>query len=345
MSYKLIYSILALGSLTLATACSSTEAIDDSPADGIAVRFTARANDSRASITTNSTITNIPFVVYGDMVPTASASTATPTVIFPGTLVTYADNAWQYADPQYWFPNHTHSFVAIHTPAFENITNLTYSSGKLTFEYAAPTDYTKVPDILTAAHRRQYAPPATSVTFNFGHTMARINFIAKIDASIPNQTISIDRIVIKGIASRASYSLQPAALGTAKQTSDIVTPTWTISGTPTRIAYDKNIVETITTGQSAELFPVEDALLVIPQTVTSDIEVELTYSRGGNSTTVSGRLRIPSASHGYAWAAGHSYSYSFTLGADDFLIFDIPIVKSWDEDEGGNYIVVDNQTN
>ena len=349
MSHKLIYSFLALGSLTIATACSSTESVDESIGDGVAVKFTARTDDSRANITTNTSIKNTPFVVYGDMVPTASASTATPTVIFPGTPVTFstADNAWQYDTPQYWFPNHTHSFVALHTPNFDYISNLTYNNGILTFNYAAPADYTAVPDILTAAHRRQYEQPATPVSFNFGHAMARINFVAKVDPAVPNQTITINSISIKNIASRATYSLQPAPITSGKQTSDMVAPAWSISGIPTPITYTNNETVSITTGNTAELFPIDNdnALLVIPQTVNGNIEVVLNYTSGTTPKTVSGRLRSVSSVHGYTWSAGQSYSYSFTLGTDDYLLFDAPVIKGWDEDEGGNYIVVDDDNN
>ena len=337
MFEKFFYTTITIAASSLMAACSSTASEADELESGLEVRFTA-ADASRSALVKIDDLAK--FEVYGNMV-SSSSTTSTPSEVFKATPVTKTDGKWVYENTQYWMPGQTYSFVAISTPSTENITNLSYSADKLTFNYTAPADYTTVPDILTAAHRRKYEKPATPVAFNFGHIMARISFVAKVDPSIPNQTLSIDRIEVKGIASRATYSLQPAPLGTASQTSDFVAPTWTISGTPARISYTKNPGETITTGGSTELFPSNDALLIIPQNVTSDIEVELTYSRGGTPTTVSGRLRIASSTHGYAWAVGRSYSYSFTLGADDYLIFEEPAIKAWDEDEGGNYIVVD----
>ena len=349
MSHKLIYSFLALGTLTIATACSSTESVDESLNDGVTVKFTARTTDSRATIIDNTTNKLTTFKVYGDMVPTASASTANPIIVFNGTDVNFSetDNAWKYDNLQYWFPNHTHSFVSFYAPNLDNISNLAYAGGKLTFNYTAPTDYKDIPDILTSVHRRQYEKSATPVSFNFGHAMARINFVAKVDPTIPNQTITINRISIKNIASRATYSLQPAPITSGKQTSDMVAPAWSISGTPTPITYTNNEPVSITTGNTAELFPIDNdnALLVIPQTVNGNIEVELEYTNGTTPKTVSGRLRSVSSVHGYTWSAGQSYSYSFTLGTDDYLIFDAPVIKGWDEDEGGNYIVVDDDNN
>lgn len=338
MFEKFFYTTITIAASCLMAACSSTASEAEELESGLEVRFTA-ADASRSTLVKTDDMTT--FNVYGNMV-SSSSPTSTPSEVFKATPVAKTAEKWVYENTQYWMPGQTYSFVAIHTPSTDNITNLSYSADKLTFNYTAPADYTAVPDILTAAHRRKYEKPATPVAFNFGHIMARINFVAKVDPAIQDLNIRIDQIVIRGIASRASYTLQPAPLGTAMQTSDLVAPAWVVSGTPARITYTKNPGEIITTRGSAELFPVTDPLLIIPQNVTSDLEVELTYTRiGGGSTVVSGRLRSASVTHGYAWAAGRSYSYSFTLGADDYLLFNEPDIKSWDEDEGGNYIVID----
>lgn len=338
MFKKLIFPAIAIaaGSLMVVGCAASSET--DEPTTGAEMRFTA-GEASRSSLVTNDNLKS--FAVYGNMISTSTPGTRT--TVFDNTPVTLADGAWTYEDTQYWFPGQTYSFAAVHFPTTDNISNLTYSDDKLTFRYTAPADYTKTDDILTAAHRRIYQAPATPVALSFGHIMARINFVASVDPSIPNVDITIHKIVISGVATRANYTLQAAPIAAnSKQTSDLAGPAWTISSTPTRISITKEPMLALHSGESASLFDATvDPLLVIPQTVTSDLEVELTYSRtGGNTTTVRGRLRTPASAHGYQWAAGRAYTYNFSLGVDDFLIFSAPEIKGWDEDEGGTYIVV-----
>lgn len=340
MFEKLLYSAILLATCSLTVACTSDATETDEPESANEMRFNAGVA-SRSSLVTNESLAS--FTVYGNMVKTNSSST--PSNLFNAVPVTLTDGKWTYENTQYWFPGHTYAFSAIHTPNSENISQTTYNNedATLTFRYTAPTDYTKASDILTATSRRIYESPATPVKFNFGHIMARINFVAKIDPAVQNSSITINSIVIRGIASRASYTFQPSNIAAgSKETTDMAVASWSVSSTPARISHTKNSGESISTGGSLELFPAADPLLIIPQPVTSDIEVELTYTRqNGTSTTVSGRLRTASSSHNYQWIAGRSYTYNFTLGVDDYILFSAPSVKPWDEDEGGNYIVVD----
>ena len=334
---KLKYTAMALAVSLLPAGCA-TATSEDEPQQGAEMRFTA-AEASRSSLVTTETMNR--FSLYGNMVSTSSPST--PAIVFNNTPVTQNDGLWTYDNVQYWIPGQTYSFAAVHFPSTETITNLTYSADQLTFRYTAPADYKTAPDILTAAHRRIYESPATPVAFSFGHAMARLNFVANVDPAVQNSQIVIDRIVIRGIASRANYTHQAATItGGAKQTSDLAGTPWTVSSTPARISYTKEPGVMVSSGESVSLFDATaDPLLIIPQTVTSDLEVELTYTRvGGSTTVVRGRLRTAASTHGYVWSAGRNYTYSFTLGVDDFLIFNDPDIKGWDEDEGGTYIVV-----
>ncbi len=286
------------------------------------------------------------FAVYGTF-----NNSSNNRVLFNGTEVSQGnDGKWTYGKKQYWSEGE-YSFLAIypHTdPATTPLSNVDYSSdsNSLSFQYTLPTDYKNATDILIAGHKRKYADASDAdvVKLYFSHIMSRINFVAKIDPAIRNTEIKIKNITLKGVASKASCTVGLAEiLPGSKQTSDLAGLTWTVSQTPQRIQFSKDTDATLNSANkiySAELFPVDDQLLVIPQTVTSDILVEMTYSRNGKETTIQGRMRSASYAHGYSWSAGRSYTYSFTLGVDDYIIFDTPAVDVWDEDEGGNYIVV-----
>ena len=365
MSHKLIYSFLALGSLTIATACSSTESVDESIGDGVAVKFTARTDDSRANITTNTSIKNTPFVVYGDMVPTASASTATPTVIFPGTPVTFstADNAWQYDTPQYWFPNHTHSFVALH-PA-SAVTDAQYLNNTLSFSYTLPayseenpTAYRSTPDILVATHRRNYTPgdtPTGAVAFNFAHVLSRINFTAEVKTGELN-TIVVDNFTIHNVHTSATYTITPAPiLGSNSQADDYVDGTWTDHNTIPDVGNQLLRFPTVTSvniepANSRQFFRVDNnPLFVIPQKIPENIEVLISYHAVDNQGNTVGtpvidlpaHLHQYTLQHGGEWLPGKSYNYTFAIGVDTDITFKTPTVEDWTESLGGNYIIPD----
>lgn len=329
MTKYLDYAFLSVALLAALPACTS-ESEDPDPINE--VRFSAIEN-TRSTLLTNTSLTS--FTIYGNM----------PSVVFDGAAVTKTDGNWRYDNVQYWFPGKTYSFAAIHLPSTDNISDLTYRDDKLTFNYTATSDYTNAPDILTAGHRRVYtnstSSPATPVDLNFGHIMSRINFVANVESSAP---IEINKITLSGIVSSASYTLQPAPLvGGAKQTSDLAGPTWTLPQNPTRITITKEFSDNpIAGGSSFVLFPADDPLLVIPQSVSTDINVELTYTtENGTQSVVTGRLRNSTSSHNYIWTAGRSYTYSFTLGADEYLLFDKPVAEAWNEGPGGSYYIID----
>lgn len=337
MFKKLLYSTFAVIAFGVVCACTSTTETDEPAANEMT--FTA-TQASRSSLVTDESLTD--FVVYANMVSSNKPSSLTP--VFEGTTVSKTADGWAYDNTQYWFPGQTYSFAAVHFSNTENISNLTYSDDKLSFRYTAPTDYSQADDILAAAHRRKYTSgPTTPVALNLGHIMARVNFVANVDAAVPDAVVTIHNIELSGVASRATYTLQPAALlSGSTQTNDLAGAGWTVSSTPMRITLSKNVGITLHAGESASLFDAtEDPLLLIPQAITSDVEVSVTYSnQTGKTTTVVGRLRTSAASHGYVWSAGRAYSYSFSLGIDDFLLFSPTDLNAWDEDEGGTYIVV-----
>ncbi|MDE6480516.1 MAG: fimbrillin family protein [Muribaculaceae bacterium] len=305
---------------------------------------------TRGSVTTSDNIytEGNAFAIYGDMTDSSKSI-----VLFNGDDVTYDNsNQWTYSNPRYWFADYEYSFVAMYPKTIPGLKDLNYENNRLAFSYTLPSNYSDATDILIAGHRRYYdssSSDPTSVELSFGHIMTRLNFVAKIDAIAKDLGIEIKKISIKGVASNATYEVLPADIKTGfSETSDFSVAAWKISQTPGRKSLAKEIVTSqieINTKEDGSkeilLFPSSDPLLVVPQSVTSDIIVELTYSQTGkNDQTVEGRLRTAASAHGYQWAQGRSYTYTFNLGVEDFILFDKPVVEAWDEDEGGKYIVV-----
>ena len=354
MSHKLIYSFLALGTLTIATACSSTESVDETLNDGVTVKFTARTTDSRANyITTNTLIKNSPFLVYGDMVPTASASTATPSIVFSGTSVTCdkSTNTWQYANPQYWFPGHTHSFVAVHPGNTTELSNFQYQNGTLSFTYTLPENYKAAHDLITATHRRNYtlgAETTAPVAFQFNHALSRINFYAQVKNS-QETPIVIDQLTLQNVHTSATYTISPASIVSGISTDDFSGEWSNHNEIPERgnllFEYSMNPDDNgIIKGERRSLFGGTNLLFVVPQTIPENILLSIKYhakTEGAQIIEDSAMLYPFTLQHGGEWLPGKSYTYTFSIGTDTDITFKAPVVESWDESLGGNYIIAD----
>lgn len=136
---------------------------------------------SRAAVTTDLNFAGSRFAVYGDM----RFKDHDLQTIFDNTTVTHDGSKWTYADKQYWFPKHEHSFIALNPVDAPGMSDAQYSGSRLSFNYTLPDDYQSASDIIVATHRRMGAtdPAATvsPIALNFWHTMARVNFMLKND--------------------------------------------------------------------------------------------------------------------------------------------------------------------
>lgn len=355
MHAKHLYlSILTIASIS-ATACSSDSGSTDSPADGMEMRFTA-STDTRAALVNSTTIKSTPFAVYGEYTLTGNSS-ANPAILFNATPVTFTNGAWSYGTPQYWFPGYTYSFIALHPGVETNgITSKDYSDNTLSFTYTLPSDYTKATDILTAVHQRKYTMgQGHPVSFKFTHILSRINFTAHISSKGADQgnitsKVLIKRLVLRNISNSASFSITPSPI-TGETESDYFVSGWTNHSESTSTLFDITPNDgagvTVKAGESYEFFPNRNIVVSIPQLLTQNLEVEITYQpyNGNNAqdevTVKSNFYSTTVAAHGGSWQPGQSYSYSFTLGGEEYIVFSNPSVKPWEETEGGNYIISD----
>lgn len=356
MYSKLIYSLIAVAAFS-ATSCTSDSADSEAPVEGSELKFQTRA-DTRAAISTNSSIKEDPFAVYGTMTPTATLATSSPSLIFNGTGVAFKNGKWQYDDTKYWFPNQTYSFVASHPAPTETdgISNIEYNDNQLSFTYTLPADYHQATDLLIATHARRFADGDIShpVAFNFQHILSRLNFVANIDQALgAGNSVVIEHIALRNICNSAKFSVAPAPLTTSAETDDYIGTGWTDHSNADAILFEMDLSSgtPMQAGDRHELFPAtgNQSLFVIPQLLTSDVSVELTYHTVINGVpqspkTTTGNLYSISLStpgHGGRWAAGQSYSYSFSLGVDDRIIFSSSSIQDWDPAEGATYIITD----
>lgn len=303
---------------------------------------------TRASVTTTDNMYKSAFAIYGDM---SNLDSSNQIVIFNGTEVEDfdQDDKWTYSDVRYWFPDREFSFTAIHPAKVvgsNELPKIDYNDGSMSFDYTLPSDH-QATDILVAGHRRKYTAGYSTdfVELNFGHIMTRINFVANIDK---NSKIEIKSITIRNIASEASYSVKPAEIMPgASSTSDLAGSAWSTPTVPvmiSKVAETNKIEMSVnnSTGiMSVSLFPEKDALILIPQDVSDNMIVEVTYSTGGTDIEkIEGNLSTVSSVK--SWAAGKLYTYSFTIeDNNDYIVFSKPNVEDWKEASGASYIIMD----
>ncbi len=342
MKKYLVYAFLSAVFSTALQGCTSTSSEHEELASATELKFAA-FEDTRASITTNNSIKESSFAVYGNMVLTASSNN--PTIAFDGTKVTYNGTNWQYENIQYWMPGHTYSFGAIHPAENSNVKDVSFENGTLNFTYNYPEDYRDATDILTSVHRRSYTfGTGHPVAFNFRHTLSRINFIVKVDQSL-STPITIEHLSLKNVGLSSSYSVTSASLSDSGETDDYIGHKWSEPSDQTGILFDINTPVTIQPGETYEFFkPIENPLMLIPQSVSEDAEMEITYLKGDDTTPINASAKIyitTVTAHNGIWQPNQSYTYSFSIGATDFIIFGVPTVNAWNEEEGGNYVITD----
>lgn len=375
MHAKHIYHSILIIAAAGATACSSESNAPEPAVEAQELSFQANT-DTRASVVTTM---NTPFEVYGEFATTGDPA-ASHTQLFNATPVSLSGGKWTYGTPEYWMPGNTYSFIALHPAPKDGagvtgLTNKAYNidSQQLSFTYTLPDNYTDATDLLAATHRRQYnlgPTPTTPVSLNFTHLLARLNFIARVDVSA-DDPVTIYSLTLQNVGTKGTYTIKPAGLVSGTETDDYEGG-WTVEAPSGEEANPTRLFEisgegndclpqsdlTITPGLSRPLFrpyavAAADAadekdhpanpLFILPQEVNPKTEMVIEY-RVGNSELIQATANLYSitvGAHRGIWEKGKSYTYSFTLGADEFIIYSQPTVEDWNFDEGGNYVIID----
>ncbi len=302
--------------LLLMAACDKQEELENEQT-GCAMEFYV-AGLTRASLTTSQNLTESPFAVYGDMIYSGNQS---GTVIFNGSEVFHDGTDWKYADTQYWFPNHEHSFVAYHPANAPCLSDIQYQNSQLQFTYKYPVEnYAAANDVVVASHRRKYTEGKTdAVCFTFSHILSNINVtVTNINPAPEPPSLIITGLTFKNIPIEGIYGLTPAPLNGSASTADYVFPEdssdgWRVS---TRGDLEINFPET---GEGVRMIPPDtrpyhlfsgnDALMLLPNP-QAPTELLLSYVTGEGSERTSNtqRLSIP---HG--WSPGFNYTLSLTV--------------------------------
>lgn len=343
MDVKLTYLSIFFFITCLLSSCSS-DAPDNVDSKGSEMSFTV-SELSRATVTTTINIPGSKFAVYGDRKLSVDNNTE-PSVIFNKIEVEYIDNSWSYNNPQYWFTNNEHSFVAVYpVSVLEPDNKPQYSNSKLSFTYILPTsDGNKVKpndviDILTATHRRlYYQGNDTPISLRFSHLLSLINIAPALDDNLMDMDayILFHKLELTGLKTKATFNVLPAQRLSNNQTDDRVIEVTGQDGEGNMAIEFAEPKKIMNRRGNVRLFDDNDAIIMLPQTFGSDSQAEIILTYTLNNDTRQKQLSIPLDLLG--WESGKSYTYRFTIDRNGPR-FDTTTITSWEMLNVGNFDV------
>lgn len=340
MDSKLTYLYLLSFVACLLSSCSS-DAPDNVDPKGSEMSFTV-SELSRAAVTTTINIPGSKFAVYGDRKFPVDNNTE-PSVIFNKTEVEYINNSWSYNNPQYWFPNNEHSFVAVYPVSVLDTDNKPqYSNSKLSFTYTLPTSDginvkpNDVTDILAATHRRlYYQGDGIPVSLRFSHLLSLINIAPALDDNLMDMEayIQFHKLELTGLKTKATFNILPAQRLSNNQTDDRVIDVSGHEGEGNLTIEFNEPKKIMNRRDNVKLFDDNDAIIMLPQIFGSDTQTKLVLTYTLNNDTQTKQLSIPLDLLG--WESGKSYTYRFTIGRNG-PHFDTTTITSWEMLNVGN---------
>lgn len=324
MLTRLKFSIVTLLAGWLLVSCSS----DGPDTSSCEMKFDIYSLTSR-SVTNISNITEKPFAIFGDMIPSESADNPSArTVVYNNIPITYINSAWTAPVRQYWFNNHIHSFVAVHPASIfaESSAATDYQNSRLSFTYTLPSDHKQTTDILSATHRRMYIDnrefdsngqiPGTGadiVFLRFAHLLSQINLVPALVDNIMDDDSYIEfrSLELSGYKTKATFDIFPATLLTAAQTDDNEINVSSHAGEGSLKIDFPTPVKIVNHQPGAPLFSADEALIMLPQSFTADsgADIVLTYTINNDPTIKTVTLPLSNQQ----WASGKSYTYRFTI--------------------------------
>ena len=218
---------------------------------------------------------------------------------FPFEKATRSGNTWHTSNDKYWPTDATLSFYAY---APTNASMLSESGSGLskdrTVHYVAGTgdDIKSQPDFIVAKsedNSRSTTDAASAVDLHFSHALTAITFAVGKDM-VPG---TISKITVRGVKGEGDYN--------------IATNTWNTDNVTAGAEYTidnlgSNGDGTITGEKDVALTNNDQTLLMIPQTLGSDAEVEIVFDNDNGAKTLTASL------NGTSWEAGHSIIYKLS---------------------------------
>lgn len=288
---KIITFVLAVA--LLGSSCTSviTEALTD---ETQAISFQTPETRTRATINDATDMTN-GFSVWGWYRKTDAG----PHNVFDGVTVKFDNGSWKYDETQYWIPDWTYDFYAVHPNSV--VSSCTPDGTISVTNFDCSKTGAEALDLMTArntgiTYSGGDTPPAP-VDLKFGHELAKVNFVVKSENTIATITgFKVYGVDYKGKLSKNS-----------------TTATWTdkvqCTETDTPFSITQELDLNNTDGWERNVF---GDLLLIPDNDLANAYLKIEYKYPGETTgrtSVVGLETVQTTT----WEAGKNYKYSLTI--------------------------------
>lgn len=289
ISIKATMSLAAI--LLLTAAC--TDELNDRPADtGRAIAFTPVA-ETRAAVEGSALPSGSSFNVWGWY----GTGNEINKNVFNNVAVTESGGTWGYTGgTQYWISGMTYNFYAVYPAKYGSCTN----TGVITVE---GFDCSNAVDLMTATATGLSGDEAPTVAMEFQHQLSKVNIVATVEGG----NCTVTSATFSGMVTKGSYSSSAG---------------WTGTTTGSFTNSEPKVLDT--TG-----IDLLDDLLLIPQTVTDQFKITVSYTLDG--VQMSKEITLPNSIS--QWDAGQSYKYTLTFKGNN-IIFTVN-VASWNHSTGG----------
>lgn len=315
MYLKLQHIILFLISGCLISSCVSDSPEERGETQGAELQFAA--GELTRAVTTNINTEGSKFSLFGEKKFQGEIASHSSIVIFNNTLVTYSGDGWTYGEPEYWFPQHEYSFVAVHPVSVLSKSGADasqYSNSSLSFSYTMPlseSDEVNIPDladIIVSTHRRMYKESISSsvapVRLNFFHVMSRVNFQLANEGAA--DMVRVNKIELEGVNKTGTFSITPASLLSGSVQTDDYDCSWT--GLSNIGNVTANLDAEVPKNEEYSLFPDDKALFMIPQPDNNGVIMKISYTlcnANNNDKEVTLTAETPIG----GWEPGKIYTY------------------------------------
>lgn len=323
------FLLTAVVALLFSSCTSSSESERDDLSAGIEMRFNASAQDTRATLTTNSSLTD--FNVWGAYRALAGSEwAANPAIAFNGvTVKKQQDASWTYDNIQYWSPSCRYTFLALNPISV----NATFIPGTdFNSDMLKVTNFNAITggDLVAASHSCvsiQQSNPVVSLTFR--HLLSRIEISAKKDGEVTDN-LTITGVKITGLNTVGTWTSEgmesPSPYGK-----------WSaLSGTDG--TYSMSDLNIELTASPTPLLTGDNSVLVIPQAIPAGAKAIIEYTENDSPKKITADIYRASLGVTGSFAAARVYRFNLSIGLDEYILFEVPSIQGWEDAEGGNYL-------
>lgn len=318
--------------------CDKEMGEPESTIDDNSIGFNAGVEKTRA-VATIDHVQDKGFKVWGGYINTDG----TAQQVFAGTAVTYDDtDGWGYSPAKYWNPGKTYHFFGVYPQQDPNNVNSYVSAGELSYNLKFSVPTTADTDLMVATPddvlaQKTGTPGAyPTVSCNFTHALARINFNVKKAGGNTGNEVVVRSITINNVVKSGTYNSRGG---------------WDADGFVYGMSYSANNLN-VTLSETVEgenVLPIDTEvkkdILFIPQTIEDNqIKLRITYTIKVDNAQDSyvAEASIPKTQAISSWEAQKIYTYNVQLGAaKNEILFSTPTVNDWKNEKpvGGSIII------